>query len=78
MFVLASFGGLFWPIHDLPRQIQAIANTLVTTWSMSAIQDVMFRGRSLAGVSTDCSVLAVYGVVSFLIASRLFRYGEEV
>jgi ABC-2 type transport system permease protein len=76
-FVLASFGGLFWPVYDLPRQIQAVANVLVTTWSMSAIQDVMFRGRGLAGVSTELCVLAVYSLTSFFIALRLFRYGDE-
>jgi len=75
-FVLASFGGLFWPIYDLPRQIQAIANVLMTTWSMSAIQDVMFRGRDLVGVSTELGVLALYSVASFFIALRLFSYGE--
>lgn len=77
-FVLASFGGLFWPIYDLPRRVQTIGNVLVTRWSMSAIQDVMFRGRSLTGTSTDCGVLAAYCVLSFLIALRLFRYGDEV
>jgi ABC-2 type transport system permease protein len=76
-FVLASFGGLFWPVYDLPRQLQAVANVLVTTWSMSAIQDVMFRGRGLVGVSTELGVLAIYSLASFLIALRLFRYGDE-
>jgi ABC-2 type transport system permease protein len=51
-FVLASLGGLFWPLYDLPRSMQAIARVLMTTWSMSAIQDVMLRGRNLTGVSS--------------------------
>jgi ABC-type multidrug transport system permease subunit len=76
-FVLASLGGLFWPLYDLPRSMQAIARVLMTTWSMSAIQDVMLRGRSLTGVSTELLVLASYGLMSFLIALRLFRYGER-
>jgi ABC-2 type transport system permease protein len=76
-FVLASLGGLFWPLYDLPRSIQAIARVLMTTWSMSAIQDVMLRGRNLTGVSTELFVLVAYGLISFLIALRLFRYGDE-
>src|SRR6202030_2834177 len=52
-FVLASFGGLFWPVYDLPRSVQAIGKVLMTTWSMSAIQDVMFRQRSLTVISTE-------------------------
>jgi ABC-type multidrug transport system permease subunit len=77
-FVLASFGGLFWPVSDLPRAMQAIANLLITTWSISTIQNVMFRGRDLTGVSTGLCVLAAYSLVSFFIALRLFRYGDEV
>ena len=76
-FVLASFGGLFWPPYDLPRSVQAIGKLLMTTWSMSAIQDVMFRGRSLSGMSTELCVLFAYGLISFVIALRLFRYGDE-
>src|SRR6202041_4004265 len=46
-FVLASLGGLFWPLYDLPRLMQQIASALITTWSMSALQDVMLRDKSL-------------------------------
>ena len=76
-FILASLGGLFWPIYDLPHSLQAIARLLMTTWSMSAIQDLMLRGRSLTGVSTELIVLGAYSLISFLIALRLFRYGAE-
>jgi ABC-type multidrug transport system permease subunit len=76
-FVLASLGGLFWPLYDLPRSMQAIARLLMTTWSMSAIQDVILRDKSLVAVSNELMVLIAYGLVSFLIAFRLFRYGGE-
>src|SRR5215472_7234311 len=76
-FILASLGGLFWPIYDLPHSLQAIAKVLMTTWSMSAIQDLMLRGRSLTGVSTELIVLGAYSLISFFIALRLFRYGAE-
>jgi ABC-type multidrug transport system permease subunit len=76
-FVLASLGGLFWPLGDLPRAIKEIARILMTTWSMSAMQDVMLRGRGLAGISTELLVLAAYSLISFLIALRLFRYENE-
>ena len=76
-FVLASLGGLFWPLYDLPKSMQTIANVLMTTWAMSAIQDVILRDRGVAGVSTALLVLFAYGLVSFLIGLRLFRYGDE-
>jgi ABC-type multidrug transport system permease subunit len=77
VFVLASLGGLFWPVYDLPRSIQTISSGLMTTWSMSALQDVMLRDKSLVAVSTALSILVGYGLVSFMIALRLFRYGDE-
>jgi len=76
-FVLASLGGLFWPLYDLPKSMQSIASALITTWSMSAIQDVMLREKTLFAVSTELLVLAAYALMSFLIALRLFRYGDE-
>jgi ABC-type multidrug transport system permease subunit len=76
-FILASLGGLLWPLYNLPVSIQKVARVLVTTWSMFGIQDVMLRERSLAGVSTDLLVLLAYGVASFLIASRLFHYSDQ-
>jgi ABC-type multidrug transport system permease subunit len=76
-FTLASFGGLFWPLYDLPRSMQAIARALMTTWSMTAIQDVMLRARSLTGVSNELLVLLGYSLISFLVALWLFRYGER-
>ena len=76
-FVLASLGGLFWPLYDLPGSIQTIARALITTWSMSALQDVMLRDKGLVAVSAALLVLVVYGFVSFLVALRLFHYGNE-
>jgi ABC-type multidrug transport system permease subunit len=76
-FIMASRGGLFWPLYALPRSMQAVAGALMTTWSMSALQDVMLRGRNITGVSTDLLVLVAYAVISFLSALWLFRYGEK-
>jgi len=76
-FVMASLGGLFWPLYNLPRSMQAFSRLLMTTWSMSAIQDVMLRDKTLLAVSRELLVLVAYGLASFLIALRLFRYGGE-
>ena len=77
-FVLAALGGLFWPLYDLPKWMQTVANAAVTTWSMFAIQDVILRDKGLAAVSPKLLILFAYGLVSFLIGLRLFRYGDDV
>jgi ABC-2 type transport system permease protein len=76
-FILASLGGLLWPLYNLPRSIQQVARVLITTWSMFGIQDVMLRDRSLIGISNDLLVLVAYGFASFLLATWMFRYGEK-
>jgi len=76
-FILASLGGLLWPLYSLPHSIQDVARVLVTTWSMFGIQDVMLRERNLAGVSTELLVLVCYGIASFLVATWMFYYGEK-
>lgn len=78
VFVLAVLGGLFWPIYNLPRWMQTVAQGAMTTWSMSAIQDVILRNKGLLEVSPKLAVLVSYGLVSFVIGLRLFRYGEGV
>jgi ABC-2 type transport system permease protein len=77
-FVLASLGGLFWPVQTLPQSMQQVAGLLLTTWSMSGLQDVMLRARGLVGISRELVVLVTYGFASFLIALRLFRYGDRL
>jgi ABC-2 type transport system permease protein len=77
-FVLASQGGLFWPVQTLPQSMQQAAGVLITTWSMSGLQDVMLRARGLAGISRELLVLLTHGFGSFLIALRLFRYGDQL
>jgi ABC-type multidrug transport system permease subunit len=76
-FVLASLGGLFWPLYDLPRAMQSVAHVFVTSWSMSAIQDVILRDRSLAGVSNELFVLIAYALASFVIGLWLYSHGNE-
>jgi ABC-2 type transport system permease protein len=78
VFVLAALGGLFWPLHDLPKWMQTVANGAMTTWSMFAIQDVILRDRGLAEVSPKLLILFAYGLLSFLIGLRFFRHGDGV
>jgi hypothetical protein len=47
-FILASLGGLLWPLYNLPQSMQEVACAPITTWSMFGIRDVMLRERSLS------------------------------
>lgn len=76
VFVLATLGGSFWPYSELPHWMQVAGRGLVTTWSLFSLQDVMLRDRGLVEMAPRLAVLMAYGVLSFLIGARIFRYTE--
>ena len=57
--------------------MQAVAQGAMTTWSMFAIHDVMLRDRTLLEVAPKLLILLAYGVVSFGLGLRLFRYADS-
>jgi ABC-type multidrug transport system permease subunit len=77
VFVLAALGGCWWPFFEQPKWMQVIAQGVMTTWSMFAIHDVMLRGKGLLDVAPKLLFLTAYGLVSFAIGLRLFRYAEN-
>lgn len=77
VFILAALGGCWWPFFNQPDWMQTVGRGAVTTWSMFAIHDVMLRGRTLLDVAPTLGVLVAYGVVSFAIGLRLFRYADS-
>ena len=76
VFILAALGGCWWPFFEQPKWMQVIARGVMTTWSMFAIHDVMLRDKSLLEVAPKLLLLTAYGLVSFAIGLRLFRYAE--
>lgn len=76
LFLLAAIGGCWWPFHEQPAWMQAVAQGAMTTWSMMAIQDVMLRDRTLWELAPKLLLLVGYGTVSFAVGLRLFRYAE--
>lgn len=76
VFILAALGGCWWPFFEQPKWMQTVAQGVMTTWSMFAIHDVMLRDKGLLEVAPKVLFLIAYGVVSFGIGLRLFRYTE--
>jgi ABC-2 type transport system permease protein len=76
MFVLTTIGGCWWPFYESPKWMQTVAQELMTTWSMFAIHDVMLRDKTLLEIAPKILFLFAYGVVSFAVGLRLFRYSE--
>ena len=77
VFILAALGGLWWPFFEQPKWMQTIGQGVMTSWSMFAIQDVMLRDKTLVQIAPKLLFLVTYGLVSFAVGSRFFRYADN-
>src|SRR5262249_41890023 len=77
VFILAALGGCWWPFFEQPKWMQTLGQGVMTTWSMFAIHDVMLRDKGLIDVAPKLLLLVAYGLVSFGIGLRFFRYAEN-
>jgi ABC-2 type transport system permease protein len=66
--------GVFFASSNFPDAIQPVIKALPLTALNDALRAVMIDGDSLASVAGLIAVVAVWGVVSFVAALRLFRW----
>ncbi len=64
-------GGCYWPLEVVSPLMQTIAKITPQAWAMTAFNDVVVRGRSLASTTTNLVVLAGFGLG--LLALGAFR-----
>ena len=67
-------GGVFIPLDRLPDAIQVVAKAMPLTYFADALRNIMLHGAGFAEVALDIGVLAVFAVVVFALAVRLFRW----
>ena len=66
--------GVFFSSERFPNAAQPFIKALPLTALNDALRGVMLEGRSLAAIGGQLAVLAVWGVVSFVLALRIFRW----
>ncbi len=71
MWVLS---GVFFSSENFPRVIQPFVQALPLTALNDALRANMLRGESLRVVAPEAAILAVWMVVCFVLALRLFRW----
>jgi ABC-type polysaccharide/polyol phosphate export permease len=71
MWVLS---GVFFSAARFPHAIQPVIRVLPLTALNDALRAVMIDGRSLVGVAPQLAVLAVWGVASFALGLRFFKW----
>jgi ABC-2 type transport system permease protein len=66
--------GSFFPREAMPEFLQQVTRFLPLTYLNDALRDVINDGAGLDVIGTDVIGLVVWGVISFVIATRLFKW----
>ena len=68
------FSGIFFSTERFPAAIQPFIQALPLTALNDALRAVMLDGAGLAGMAPELLNLTLWGVVSFAVALRIFRW----
>jgi ABC-type multidrug transport system permease subunit len=71
MYVLS---GVFFASTRFPAAVQPLLKALPLTALVDALRGVMNHGATLLSLAPQLAVLAAWGILSFLLALRLFRW----
>jgi ABC-type multidrug transport system permease subunit len=66
--------GVFFSSERFPALVQPLIQALPLTQLVSALRRVMLEGATLIDVGPSILIMAIWAVVSFLIALRIFRW----
>lgn len=66
--------GVFFSSERFPDRLQPLIRALPLTALNDALRGIMNEGRPLSGVGTQLLVLSAWGILSFLLALRIFRW----
>jgi len=74
MLPMWMLSGIFFSTSRFPEAMQPLVQALPPTAVNDALRAVMIDGVSLAAVGTELLIAAAWGVATFLIALRIFRW----
>ena len=76
LFTLPQFllAGTFFPIDNFPLWLQPLCKILPLTHLNDAMRNVAFEGARLSDCGTQLGVLAIWGVVAYAIAIKVFKW----
>lgn len=74
VFPQMFLSGIFFPRDAFPPLVYKISNFFPLTYFSDALRNVMVKGYSLYAIRADLLGLAVWAVIMFVLATRLFRW----
>jgi ABC-type multidrug transport system permease subunit len=76
MLPLWTLSGIFFAYDRFPESVQPFIRWLPLTPLIDSLRGVMLSGNSLGSHWYELSIMAVWSVVTFVVALRIFRWTE--
>jgi ABC-2 type transport system permease protein len=76
IFPQMFLSGIFFPIEALPELIQPLANVLPLSFVVNALREISNNGLSLLEILPHLAGIAVWFVIGFYLATKLFVWKE--
>ena len=76
IFPQIFLSGIFYPIESMPALVQPIAKVLPLSFVSSALRDIANEGATLLQIYPSLIGIAVWFVIGFILATRLFVWKE--
>ena len=74
MIPMWLLSGSFFSADRFPKAIQPFIQALPLTALNNALRAVMLEGKSLASNAGEMAILAAWGIVTFVVALKIFRW----
>ena len=68
------FSGVFFSYERFPKLMQPAIQALPLTAANDALRAVMLEGTSLASLASPLAILTAWGIASFAVALKIFRW----
>lgn len=76
IFPQIFLSGVFYPIESMPELIQPIAQVLPLSFVATAMREIANNGASLLAITPSLVGIAVWFVIAFALATRMFVWKE--
>jgi ABC-2 type transport system permease protein len=74
MLPMWLLSGVFFSSERFPDAVQPLINLLPLTALNQALRAIMTEGRGLAGIAPQLAIVALWGIASFAVAVKIFRW----
>ena len=74
MLPMWILSGVFFSSERFPDAVQPYINALPLTALNQALRGIMTEGQGLAGIAPQLAIVALWGIVSFAVALKIFRW----